>query len=579
MPPTDLTRVVIHRIFSKEHSLILRGDGLRWIQDMLSHYRVAPVDLEDTLNVLANECESYVASRDISTVIDQDLLQKVYEKISTMTATEPNEVDEDPDQPPESNHILELQTLKVIDAFSIPRLRWSEERKVFEEPTGESSKPSLLGQPLSKISYLRDRYYTIRQVIFRNEHFSPPAVAGALGQAEREEYMKLTSTNNLLGRAGQRFLLFGRISRMKDQTYCLEDLEGWVKLDLSVAANISNNLLTMSYHLFHLLQINSTYTHQVLEIGHPPSEQRGASRKLFANIDFSGAGPLSLAEEARLKKREQNSDSQFIVMSDFYLDNPNVLVNFEQILQGYQDVLIESNNLVRPPVLWILCGNFSQRPFTFDGPTISFYQSLFTKLAVSLSKFSMVTEHIHLIFIPGPNDPWDSAMLPRQALPASIVKPLLHSSSQIPSSHLHFASNPCRIRWMSQEIVIFRQNLASKICRNVIEDLKDPTIAADEENVDITKFLVQTILDQAHLSPFPITASPVIWERDQALRLYPMPTAVVLVSALDRYGQIITWQLAPVNRVFDCYELAIYQDLKKHGVNLVFNMVREFARS
>ncbi|POW06109.1 hypothetical protein PSTT_09230, partial [Puccinia striiformis] len=147
MPPTDLTRVVIHRIFSKEHSLILRGDGLRWIQDMLSPYRVAPVDLEDTLNVWANECESYVASR-------------VYEKISTMTATESHEVNEDPDQPPESNHILELQTLKI------PRLRWSEERKVFEEPTGESSKPSVLGQPLSKISYLRDRYYTIRQVIF-----------------------------------------------------------------------------------------------------------------------------------------------------------------------------------------------------------------------------------------------------------------------------------------------------------------------------------------------------------------------------------------------------------------------------
>ncbi|KAH9453607.1 hypothetical protein Pst134EA_024475 [Puccinia striiformis f. sp. tritici] len=63
MAPTDLGRVAIHRIFSKEHSLILRGDGLRWIQDVLSHYRVAPVNLEDTLNVLANECESYVASR------------------------------------------------------------------------------------------------------------------------------------------------------------------------------------------------------------------------------------------------------------------------------------------------------------------------------------------------------------------------------------------------------------------------------------------------------------------------------------------------------------------------------------
>ncbi|KAI9624128.1 hypothetical protein H4Q26_016991 [Puccinia striiformis f. sp. tritici PST-130] len=42
---------------------------------------------------------------------------------------------------------------------------------------------------------------------------------------------------------------------------------------------------------------------------------------------------------------------------------------------------------------------------------------------------------------------------------------------------------------MSQEIVIFKQNLASKICRNVIEDLKDPTIVADEENIDITKFV------------------------------------------------------------------------------------------
>ncbi|KAI7943172.1 hypothetical protein MJO29_013016 [Puccinia striiformis f. sp. tritici] len=99
---------------------------------------------------------------------------------------------------------------------------------------------------------------------------------------------------------------------------------------------------------------------------------------------------------------------------------------------------------------------------------------------------------------------------------------------------------------------------SSKICRNVIEDLKDPTVAADEENINIIKFvslirlatkvsvvlitatffsvcwfwinqLVQTILDQAHLSPFPIPASPVIWEQDQALRLYPMPTAVRIV--------------------------------------------------
>lgn len=223
-------------------------------------------------------------------------------------------------------------------------------------------------------------------------------------------------------------------------------------------------------------------------------------------------------------------------MSDFHLDDLHVLANFEQVLQGYQDVLLESDGAIHPPALWILCGNFSQKPFVFDGPSITYYQSLFSKLADSLSKFPRVTRHIHFIFVPGPHDPWISNTLPRRALPPSIVKPLLHSSVQIPPGHLHFASNPCRIRWMSQELVIYRENLASKMCRNVIDTLKDPTAATDDETIDITKYLVQTILDQAHLSPFAISVSPVIWEHDQALRLYPMPTALVLADSYPAYN-------------------------------------------
>lgn len=38
--------------------------------------------------------------------------------------------------------------------------------------------------------------------------------------------------------------------------------------------------------------------------------------------------------------------------------------------------------------------------------------------------------------------------------------------------------------------------------------------------------LVQTLLDQAHLSPISLSVQPTLWEYDQALRLYPMPTAV-----------------------------------------------------
>lgn len=60
---TSQNRAVIHRIFSKERSLILRGDALRWIEDMLAHYNVAPEDLEETLMNLVTGCESEATLR------------------------------------------------------------------------------------------------------------------------------------------------------------------------------------------------------------------------------------------------------------------------------------------------------------------------------------------------------------------------------------------------------------------------------------------------------------------------------------------------------------------------------------
>lgn len=38
--------------------------------------------------------------------------------------------------------------------------------------------------------------------------------------------------------------------------------------------------------------------------------------------------------------------------------------------------------------------------------------------------------------------------------------------------------------------------------------------------------MVQTVLDQCHLSPLPLSVRPTLWDYDHALRLYPMPTAV-----------------------------------------------------
>ncbi|KAH9811573.1 DNA polymerase alpha/epsilon subunit B-domain-containing protein [Melampsora americana] len=516
-------RTLIHRVFSKEHSLILRGDGLRWIEDMLAHYRVSPEDVEDTLNTLATECESEVTLRDASAVVDQHILQTVYDRLLAPIAEEPTS---NPDHEADSL-ISESHTFKVIDAFQIPRLTWSEDRKIFEVFEAGKSKPSILGQPISRSLYLRDRYHVIKQVILRNEHFSPPAVAGGAGAEEREEYMKLTSTRNMLGRAGQRFLLFGMLSRMQDYSYCLEDLDGRVKLELSNATP-AEGFFTEGCFVLAEGEYQSDESFRVLEIGHPPSEQREVCRKQFAHIDFTGTGALSLSEEAKLVKAESASDTQFIVMSDFHLDNPSVLINFERIMEGYEEQFQSSGGGIRPPPVWVLCGDFSQQPFIFDGNMTTAYTALFTKLANSLSKYSSITPHIHLVVVPGPHDPWSSTTLPRPSLPLPIVKPLLSSASRIPKENIHLVSNPCRIRWMSQELVIYRENLMSKMCRNLVsESLKDPTSAMDSEREDMAKF--------PHLSPLALNIRPVLWEFDQALRLYPMPTALVLADSYPPY--------------------------------------------
>lgn len=43
--------------------------------------------------------------------------------------------------------------------------------------------------------------------------------------------------------------------------------------------------------------------------------------------------------------------------------------------------------------------------------------------------------------------------------------------------------------------------------------------------------LVKTIVDQGHLSPFPLSTRPVLWDYASSLHLYPLPTALVLADA------------------------------------------------
>lgn len=88
---------------------------------------------------------------------------------------------------------------------------------------------------------------------------------------------------------------------------------------------------------------------------------------------------------------------------------------------------------------------------------------LFSTLAKLLSSFPSLLGHSRFLLIPGPTDPWSSLLLPRPALPASMVKAL---KDKVPN--ITFGSNPCRIRYFSQEIVVFREDMMGRLMRNKV---------------------------------------------------------------------------------------------------------------
>ena len=51
----------------------------------------------------------------------------------------------------------------------------------------------------------------------------------------------------------------------------------------------------------------------------------------------------------------------------------------------------------------------------------------------------------------------------------------------------------------------------------------------------LTRHAIKTVFDQGHLSPLPLSASPIFWQHDHALRLYPYPDALIVGDGVDQY--------------------------------------------
>ncbi|GCB80540.1 hypothetical protein scyTo_0016242, partial [Scyliorhinus torazame] len=275
--------------------------------------------------------------------------------------------------------------------------------------------------------------------------------------SERKKFLPLAMTDRsascLFGTARNKAELFcERYTIMQQGKFFLEDPTGTVQLDLS-KAQFHSGLYTESCFVL----TEGWYEDGIFHVngfGFPPTESSSVTRAYYGNVNlFGGPSATSVKSSAKLKQlEEENEDAMFVFVSDVWLDQVEVLEKLHMMFSGYSSV---------PPTCFIFCGNFSSAPYG-NNQIKSLTESL-KALADIICEYPNIHKNCRFVFVPGPEDPGPSSILPRPPLADYITEEF---SKRVPFSV--FTTNPCRIQYCTQEIVIFREDLVNKMCRNCI---------------------------------------------------------------------------------------------------------------
>uniref|UniRef100_A0A8C0ZJQ1 DNA polymerase epsilon subunit n=1 Tax=Cyanistes caeruleus TaxID=156563 RepID=A0A8C0ZJQ1_CYACU len=374
----------------------------------------------------------------------------------------------------------------IIGAFDIPRFIYNSERKKFLPLSmTDLPRPSLFGTARDKAELFRERYSILQQRIHRHELFTPSPVAAHPDDSKSKFQLKTVET--LLGNTAkmEEVIVLGMMTQLKEGKFFLEDPTGVVQLDLS-KAQFHSGLYTESCFVL----AEGWYEDKVFHVnafGFPPTEPSATTRAFYGNINFFG-GPSSSSVKASAKLKqleEENEDAMFVFVSDVWLDQAEVLEKLHTMFSGYSSA---------PPTCFFFCGNFSSAPYGKN--QIQSLKGSLKALADIICEYPSIHKSSRFVFVPGPEDPGPGSILPR-------------------------------IQYCTQEIIIFREDLVNKMCRNCVR--------FPSSNMDIPNHFVKTILSQGHLSPLPLNVSPVFWAYDYSLRVYPVPDLLVTADKHDPF--------------------------------------------
>ena len=504
-PPEPIAPREISRTF-RNLGLIVQKEAVFAVQNVLKDESDPILAMEYILNAITKKIEISNAQ---GSVVNKDMIETVVAELSR------NEDD------------ISNDSISVVSAFDLPIVKYSAVTKRFYFGNRSENK-SLHGSAESKTAIYRERFELVNQRIMRNKNFSKPTFELNNSSAPRQ-YIEITSLDSLVGLSGQKNLL-GMLTQREEGVYYLEDLNGSIQL------NLQNAKPTAGLFTEGCIVVADGILHEdifyVKAMGFPPPEDRVETLSAMSTLDITKLMGYTAQEEQEMLHMEQESDDAiFVIFSDVHLDNPVVMDKLRSIFKGYS----QSGTI---PKLFVFLGNFTSRPFGQGKDDVAQYKRLFDDLGDLIHGYEEFATGSRFVFVPGPTDPGAGNILPRHPLPSYFVKGIKEKVKTV-----RFATNPCRIRYYTQEIVVSRQNILNKMRRHcVIPPAVSQNLhnSSEEEDGDasadiITDHLVKTLMDQSHLCPLPLSVQPIYWNYDNALRLYPLPDMVILGDYYDQY--------------------------------------------
>lgn len=431
----------------------------------------------------------------------------------------------------------QVETLELGDGIQVYNVLT--EMKPFDYDLAQRQwTPSAKGPVLfpgvdTKVKIYADRYHLLYQRLLLTGDYVTEAEAGQSGLLPGQRV--LTPVESLMGNPGTK-TTFGLISRTQvegSRQWVIEDLHKAYPLDFdeSRIGEWDYQLITDGSFVIAEGEMAMGQFH-VRRLQVPAAVPRLLSRERDQVPQQAFGGSLTDEQIGTLRAREvESSEGFYVVLSEVHLDSIRVLERLTDIFQGYEETV--------PPAAYVLMGNFSSVPFLPVAESVRAYREGFERVKLIMRH---LVNHKHartrFVFVPGPRDPGAQA-LPRAPLPGHLTANLAEEQRK-EGFDVIFATNPCRIRHMSRELVFFRHDVLKLLRRHEVVPLRDPSHPEILSPQHVRNEMARLLLDQAHLLPLPLQESNIIWAFDHTLRLYPLPHAVFIGGV----GKPFDWEYA-----------------------------------